>query len=88
MPKTPLIGRALRDLLFQMQIISFGSLRIRRKKISKGFEFKSDTAVWTFTFRFLFFLPHEIFHEIFGQIYHFFCAFLSGLLDQIVVILE
>ena len=51
--------RALRGLLFQIQNISLGSTGMRRKQ--------SDTAVLTFTFRFLpsllfsLFLPHFFF---------------------------
>ena len=57
----PFTGRTLRGLLIQMQNISLRSSGMRRKQ---NFGFKSDTAVLTFTFRFLssllfsLFLPH------------------------------
>ena len=60
-------GRTLRGLLFQMQNISLRSSGMRRKQNFEIFEFKSDTAVLTFTFRFLsfpffsLFLPHVFF---------------------------
>ena len=46
-------GRTLRGLLFQVQNISLRSSGMRRKQNLEIFEFKSDTAVLTFTFRFL-----------------------------------
>ena len=58
-------GRTLRGLLIQMQNISLRSSGMRRKQnFDIVFGFKSDTAVLTFTFRFLssllfsLFLPH------------------------------
>ena len=58
-------GRTLRGLLMQMQNISLRSSGMRRKQnFEMIFGFKSDTAVLTFTFRFLssllfsLFLPH------------------------------
>ena len=61
-------GRTLRGLLIQMQNISLRSSGMRRKQnFEIVFGFKSDTAVLTFTFRFLssllfsLFLPHFFF---------------------------
>ena len=61
-------GRTLRGLLIQMQNISLRSSGMRRKQnFDIVFGFKSDTAVLTFTFRFLssllfsLFLPHFFF---------------------------
>ena len=61
-------GRALRGLLIQVQNISLRSSGMRRKQnFQIVFGFKSDTAVLTFTFRFLssplssLFLPHFFF---------------------------
>ena len=57
-------GRTLRGLLIQMQNISLRTSGMRKKQNFKVFGFKSDTAVLTFTFRFLssllfsLFLPH------------------------------
>ena len=58
-------GRTLRGLPIQMQNISLRSSGMRRKQnFDIVFGFKSDTAVLTFTFRFLssllflLFLPH------------------------------
>ena len=48
------IGRTVRGLLIQMQNISLRSSGMRRKQSFEiVFRFKSDTAVLTFTFRFL-----------------------------------
>ena len=61
----PFTGRTPRGLLIQMQNISLRSSGMRRKQ--NFFGFKSDTAVLTFTFRFLssplfsLFLPHFFF---------------------------
>ena len=64
----PFTGRTLRGLLIQMQNISLRSSGMRRKQnFEIVFGFKSDTAVLTFTFRFLssllfsLFLPHFFF---------------------------
>ena len=61
-------GRTLCSLLIQMQNISLRSSGMRRKQnFEIVFGFKSDTAVLTFTFRFLssllssLFLPHFFF---------------------------
>ena len=61
-------GRTLCGLLIQMQNISLRSSGMRRKQnLEIVFGFKSDTAVFTFTFRFLssllflLFLPHFFF---------------------------
>ena len=61
-------GRTLLGLLIQMQNISLRSSGMRRKQnFDIVFGFKSDTAVLTFTFRFLssllfsLFLPHFFF---------------------------
>ena len=61
-------GRTLGALLIQMQNISLRSSGMRRKQnFNIVFGFKSDTAVLTFTFRFLssllfwLFLPHFFF---------------------------
>ena len=61
-------GCTLQGLLIQMQNISLRSLGMRRKQnFEIVFRFKSDTAVLTFTFRFLssplfsLFLPHFFF---------------------------
>ena len=61
----PFTGRTLDGLLLQMQNISLRSSGMGRKQnFEKCFGFKSDTAVLTFTFRFLsfplfwLFLPH------------------------------
>ena len=59
-------GRALRGLLIQMQNMSLRSSG-RKQNYEIAFGFKSDTAVLTFTFRFLssllflLFLPHFFF---------------------------
>ena len=64
----PFTGRTLHSLLIQMQNISFRSSSVHRKQnFNIVFGFKSDTAVLTFTFRFLssplfsLFLPHFFF---------------------------
>ena len=50
----PFTGRTLHGLLFQMQNISLRSLDMHRKQnFEIVLEFKSDTAVLAFTFRFL-----------------------------------
>ena len=61
----PFAGHTLRDLLIQVQNISLWGSGMRRKQNCEiVFGFKSDTAVLTFTFRFLssplfsLFLPH------------------------------